>query len=122
MRVKRSDSEPGCEQTTSNSDNHGSASNSLYEQPTVVEGIQDKDIETDSESDEDEDNLEHEKDPVDLRNVNLEEKSLSSVSNASDSNDSEQNATNKSFSSTYQSEDETDGSSDHRSPATTIYR
>lgn len=88
-----------------------------------MEGIQDLDIESDSESDEDDgENSDHERDPVDLANVKVEEKSLGAVSNASDPNELEQNAANKSFSSTYQSEDESDGSNDHKSPTSTIYR
>ena len=54
--------------------------------------------------------------------MNIEEKSLGAVFNEFDSDEFEQSAMNKSFSSTYQSEDETDGSGDLKSPTTTIYR
>ena len=127
LRVKRSDSGSGIESATfeiGGNDNHSSSSASVCEQPTVVEGIQesDQDNDSESESDEDDDNLEYKKDPVDLTNVNLEEKSLGSVSGAV--TEFEHSVTDRSFSSLYQGEDETDAGNDHRSPSstTTIYR
>ena len=129
LRVKRIDSEASCEQPSSESgcsDNHSSATNSLYEQPaTVVEGIQDldQDNDTDSESDDDDDdNSCYSKDPVELGNVSLEEKSLGAASSVSASNEVEKSSLNKSFSSINLSEDETDGLNDQKSPTTTIYR
>ena len=127
-RIKQNDSEPGIEQPTfevGGNDSQSIASD-LYEQSTVVEGINDQDNDSESESDEDDDedddDLEYTTDPIDPANVSLQEKSLGAVSDASDVVSEFEQRANKSFSSIYQSEDETDGLTDHRTPTTTIYR
>ena len=120
-RIKQNDSEPVIEQPTfevGGNDSQSIASD-LYEQSTVVEGINDQDNDSESESDEDDDDLEYTTDPVDPANVSLQENSLGAVFDTSDVVSEFEQRANKSFSSIYQSEDETDGLTDHRTPTTT---
>ena len=129
LRDRRSGSGSGIKSATfeiGGNDDHSSSSALICKQPTVVEGIEEHDHNdhSESESDEDDDNnSEYKKDPVDVTNVNLEEKSLvASASNVV--SELHQGISDQSFSNLYQGEDETDAGNDNQSPssATTIYR